>query len=59
MRLKRNTGKDEDRARDLFYALWIPDIFMKRVENDDDWTLMCPDECKGLGECYGEEFEKM
>lgn len=42
----------------MFYALWIPDLFMKRVEADEDWTLMCPNECPGLHECFGEEFEK-
>ena len=57
--LKKNTGKDESRARDLFYALWIPDLFMKRVEDNGDWTLMCPSECPGLHEVWGEEFEKL
>jgi len=55
--LKKNHGKEEMRARDLFYALWIPDLFMKRVEQDGNWTLMCPNECPGLDECWGEEFE--
>lgn len=57
--LKKNTGKDELRARDLFYALWIPDLFMKRVEADGDWSLMCPHKCPGLHEVWGEEFEKL
>ena len=59
LQLKLNQGAEEDRARDLFYGLWIPDLFMKRVEADDDWTLMCPNECPGLSDCWGEEFEKM
>ncbi len=57
--LKKNTGKEEMRARDLFYALWIPDLFMKRVEENGDWTLMCPHECPGLSETYGAEFEAL
>ena len=57
--LKKNHGKEEMRARDLFYALWISDLFMKRVENNEDWTLFCPNECPGLSDCYGEEFEKL
>ena len=52
--LKKNTGKEENRARDLFYGLWIPDLFMKRVIEDKDWTLMCPNECPGLPEVWGE-----
>ncbi|KAG5264542.1 hypothetical protein AALO_G00255370 [Alosa alosa] len=59
LELKKNTGKEEQRARDLFYALWIPDLFMKRVEKDLDWSLMCPSDCPGLDECWGEEFEKL
>ena len=59
LKLKKNHGNEEERARDLFYALWIPDLFMKRVEADENWTLMCPDECPGLSDCYGEEFEKL
>ncbi|RVE64852.1 hypothetical protein OJAV_G00130240 [Oryzias javanicus] len=59
LELKKNTGKEEQRARDLFYALWIPDLFMKRVESNQDWSLMCPNECPGLDECWGEEFEKL
>lgn len=57
--LKKNHGKEEQRARDLFYALWIPDLFMKRVEENGDWTLMCPHECPGLSDAYGEEFEAL
>jgi len=57
--LKKNHGKEEQRARDLFYALWIPDLFMKRVVANGDWTLMCPNECPGLSDAYGEEFEKL
>lgn len=55
--LKKNHGKEEMRARDLFYAMWIPDLFMKRVEEDGTWTLMCPNECPGLFDLYGDEFE--
>lgn len=57
--LKKNFGKEEQRARDLFYALWIPDLFMQRVEDNGDWTLMCPHECPGLSETYGAEFEAL
>jgi ribonucleoside-diphosphate reductase alpha subunit len=57
--LKRNTGSEEDRARDLFYGLWIPDLFMKRVEQNGKWTLMCPDKCPGLYEVYGDKFEEL
>ncbi|MFD1094684.1 ribonucleoside-diphosphate reductase subunit alpha [Salegentibacter chungangensis] len=57
--LKKNHGKEEMRARDLFYAMWIPDLFMKRVEENGDWTLMCPHECPGLYDIHGEEFEKL
>lgn len=57
--LKKNTGKEESRARDLFYALWIPDLFMKRVEENGDWTLMCPHECPGLSDVHSEEFEAL
>ena len=52
-------GDEKERAKDLFYALWIPDLFMRAVMNDDDWYLMCPDECKGLGNVYGEEFDRL
>jgi ribonucleoside-diphosphate reductase alpha subunit len=57
--LKKNQGHEDMRARDLFYAMWIPDLFMKTVEADGDWYLMCPDECPGLTDVYGEEFEKL
>ncbi|CEJ80005.1 Putative Ribonucleoside-diphosphate reductase [[Torrubiella] hemipterigena] len=57
--LRKNHGKEEVRARDLFLALWIPDLFMKRVEKNGEWTLMCPNECPGLADCYGEEFEAL
>ena len=57
--LKKNHGKEEMRARDLFYAMWMPDLFMKRVEQNEKWTLMCPHECPGLFDTYGEEFEKL
>ena len=56
---KKNNGAEELRARDLFYALWVPDIFMKRVREQGKWSLMCPNECPGLTECYGEEFDKL
>merc|ERR1712050_636736 len=65
LELKKNHGKEEQRARDLFYALWIPDLFMRRVKEDKEWTLFCPNEAydeetgKGLMDVYGEEFEKM
>ena len=57
--LRKNHGKEEMRARDLFYALWIPDLFMKRVEADGEWSLFCPNEAPGLHECWGDEFEKL
>ena len=56
---RKNHGKEESRARDLFFALWIPDLFMKRVEEDKMWSLMCPNECPGLADCWGEEFEAL
>lgn len=56
--LKRNTGKDEQRARSLFYGLWVPDLFMERVEADGDWTLMDPHTCKGLSDCWGDAFKQ-
>ncbi|XP_055493405.1 ribonucleoside-diphosphate reductase large subunit isoform X2 [Leucoraja erinacea] len=59
LELKKNTGKEEQRARDLFYALWIPDLFMRRVENNQDWSLMCPHDCPGLDDVWGEEFEAL
>lgn len=57
--LKKNHGKEESRARDLFYAMWIPDLFMKRVEENGTWTLMCPNECPGLADTHSAAFEKL
>ncbi len=57
--LKKNHGKEEQRARDLFYALWIPDLFMKRVKENGDWTLMCPHECPGLSDSHSAAFEAL
>jgi ribonucleoside-diphosphate reductase alpha chain len=57
--LRKNHGKEEMRARDLFYALWICDLFMKRVEENGDWSLFCPNEAPGLSECWGDEFEAL
>lgn len=57
--LRKNHGKEEARARDLFYGLWTNDLFMKRVEANGEWTLMCPNECPGLSDCWGEEFETL
>ncbi len=57
--LKKNHGKEEMRARDLFYALWIPDLFMKRVKEDGQWSLFCPNEAPGLYDCYGSKFEEL
>ncbi|KAL7298104.1 hypothetical protein TKK_0009109 [Trichogramma kaykai] len=57
--LKKNTGKEEHRARELFYALWIPDLFMQRVFDNGKWSLMCPHECPGLPDVWGEEFDKL
>jgi ribonucleoside-diphosphate reductase alpha chain len=57
--LKKNTGKEEMRARDLFFAMWTSDLFMKRVQDDASWTLMCPNECPGLCDVYGDEFEAL
>lgn len=59
LELKRNHGKEELRARDLFYALWIPDLFMKRVEQNGEWSLFSPDEAQGLHDTYGDEFERL
>ena len=59
LRLKLNTGAEEERARDLFYGLWIPDLFMQRVESDGQWSLMCPSECPGLADCWGDEFKRL
>lgn len=57
--LKKNHGKEENRARDLFYAMWIPDLFMKRVEENSTWSLFCPHECPGLGDSWGQAFEDL
>jgi len=57
--MRKNHGDEEKKARDLFYALWIPDLFMKRVKENKEWTLMCPEKCKGLSDCYGEEFTEL
>lgn len=59
LELRKNTGKEEARARDLFYALWIPDLFMKRVESNGEWSLFCPNEAAGLQEVWGDDFEKL
>ncbi len=59
LEMKKNTGKEEARARDLFYALWIPDLFMKRVEEDGMWSLFCPHEAPGLADCHGKKFEEL
>lgn len=59
LELKKNHGKEELRARDLFYALWISDLFMKRVENNEEWSLFCPNEAPGLADLYGDDFEKL
>ncbi len=59
LELKKNHGKEEQRARDLFYSMWIPDLFMKRVEENGDWTLMCPNECPGLADTHSAEFEAL
>lgn len=59
LELKKNHGKEELRARDLFYALWIPDLFMQRVKDNGDWSLFCPNESPGLHDCYGAEFETL
>ena len=59
LELRKNHGKEEMRARDLFYALWIPDLFMQRVEDNGDWSLFCPNEAPGMADCYGEEFEAL
>ncbi len=56
---KQNHGNELERARDLFYALWTPDLFMERVENDGDWALFCPNEAPGLADVHGEEFNRL
>mmetsp|Transcript_30425 Transcript_30425/g.35085 ORF Transcript_30425/g.35085 Transcript_30425/m.35085 type:complete len:829 (-) Transcript_30425:200-2686(-) len=57
--LRKNHGNESDRARDLFYALWIPDLFMRRVQANGEWSLMCPNECPGLADCHGTEFDEL
>ena len=59
LELKKNHGNELERARDLFYALWIPDLFMERVKNNEMWSLMCPNECKGLSDTHSEEFNQL
>jgi ribonucleoside-diphosphate reductase alpha chain len=59
LKLKLNTGSEEERCRDLFYALWVPDLFMERVEKNEKWTLFCPSEAPGLAEVYGDEFREL
>jgi ribonucleotide reductase alpha subunit len=59
LELKKNHGNEEDRCRDLFLALWVPDLFMERVKNDMKWSLMCPDQCRGLSDVYGDEFKEL
>ncbi|KAL7459372.1 hypothetical protein ACHAWC_011825 [Mediolabrus comicus] len=59
LNLKKNHGKEEQRARNLFYGLWVPDLFMKRVEENGMWSLMCPHQCPGLAQCHGEEFDEL
>ena len=59
LELKKNHGNELERARDLFYGMWIPDLFMERVEKNEVWSLMCPEECPGLSDCYGEEFKEL
>jgi len=59
LQMRKNHGDEDLKARDLFYALWIPDLFMERVKADGTWTLMCPDECPGLADVYGDEFKEL
>ena len=59
LELKKNHGDEEMRARDLFYALWVPSLFMEKIQSDSDWCLFCPDECPGLSDCYGEDFKTL
>ena len=59
LQMRKNHGDEELKARDLFYALWIPDLFMERIKSNGTWTLMCPDECPGLSDVYGDEFNKL
>ncbi len=57
--MRKNHGKEEARARDLFYGLWVNDLFMQRVEANGDWSLFCPNEAPGLADVWGEEFDKL
>ncbi len=59
IQLRKNHGSEEERCRDLFLALWVSDLFMERVKSNDVWSLMCPDKCKGLSDCYGDEFKQL
>ena len=59
LKMKQPSGAEEERARDLFYALWIPDLFMERVDSDAEWTLMCPNECPGLADVWGDQFKTL
>ncbi len=59
LELRKNHGDENARARDLFYAMWIPDLFMKKIEQDEEWCLFCPDQCKGLNDSYGNKFEHL
>jgi ribonucleotide reductase alpha subunit len=59
LELRKNSGNEEMRCRDLFTALWVPDLFIKRVESDGMWSLFDPDKARGLPDCYGEEFEEL
>ena len=59
LELRKNHGVESERARDLFLAVWLSDLFMSAVEKDEDWYLMDPDECPGLNDCYGEEYEAL
>ena len=56
LQMRKNHGDEELKARDLFYALWVPDLFMERMKANEKWTLMCADECPGLSDVYGDEF---
>ena len=57
--LRKNHGNENERARDLFYALWVSDLFMERVRDNKQWSLMCPNECPGLADCFGDEFKAL
>ena len=59
LQMRKNTGDEELKARDLFYAVWVPDLFMERIKEDGNWTLMCPDECPGLADVYGDQFKEL